>query len=69
MRTNRLESFAEISRKQKLTIGVLAWPNGARVFCGTCDRGADKTPEQMEQYLSKWPKCPNCGIPAQVKPL
>jgi len=64
-----MQSFSELSDKTKKKVGKLAWPKGAILYCGTCPRRSEKTPEQMEKFLSSWPKCPQCGTPAQVKPL
>lgn len=69
MRGGNFKSFGEVSQKQKLTIRVLAWPNGAQIGCRRCEKYANKTPEQMERYLTKWPRCPKCGEYASVKPL
>jgi len=62
-----VQSFNELSQKAKDKIKRLAFPRGAELWCAHCDRRNKKTPEEMEKYLSKWPRC--CGIPAQVKPL
>lgn len=62
-----MQSFNELSEKAKEKVSKLAWPKGAVLTCPSCLRRAEKTAEEMNKYLKKWPKC--CGIPAQVKPL
>jgi len=64
-----MQSFADLSEKAKQQIRKLAWPEGAEISCKLCHRRSVKTAEQMDKYLSKWPKCPKCGIPASVRPL
>lgn len=66
MRGGKLESFGSVSQKQKLTIRSLAWPNGAILTCRLCLFRTEKTAEEMEKYLNKWPSC--CDAPVDVRP-
>lgn len=67
MRGGNFQSFAELSQKRKLTMRQLAWPNGAILICACgCGYKSEKTPEEMEQYLTKWPRMH--GFPANVRP-
>jgi hypothetical protein len=62
-----MQSFQQVSKDTRVKVRQLAWPNGAVLWCVKCPRRSEKTPDEMERYLKKWPRC--CGIPAQVKPL
>lgn len=42
------------------------FPNGAIMSCAVCGRENTKTPQEMEKYLKKWPRC--CNVPANVRP-
>jgi len=61
------ESLGVLSEKWVEKVKTLAWPNGAILTCPVCFRRKAKTPEEMEQYLKRWPKC--CGQPADVRPI
>jgi hypothetical protein len=58
---------ASLSVKALKNIEKFAWPNGAVLSCSACLRRSEKTPEEMQRYMKKWPRC--CGVPASVKPL
>lgn len=64
---SKLESFASLSAKTVAQVKKLAWPNGAIMTCGVCLTSKQKTPEEMNRYLKRWPKC--CNVPVSVKPL
>lgn len=69
MRTRVPENLCTValSTKALQNIKKLAFPNGAVLSCSACGRQSEKTAQQMEKYLQKWPKC--CGVFASVKPL
>lgn len=64
------ESFQTValSAKALRSIKNLAFPNGAILSCacGKCDYRKEKTAEEMEQYLTSWPRMH--GYPANVRP-
>lgn len=62
-----MDNLAQLGAKALKNIQKLAWPKGARVYCGLCLKEKTKTPEQMEVLLKKWPRC--CGHPIEVRPL
>lgn len=61
-------SSAALSIKALRNIKNLAFPNGAVLSCacGQCGYSSEKTAEEMERYLTKWPRMH--GYPANVKP-
>lgn len=70
MRINTPENLTAValSAKALRNIKKLAFPNGAILSCacGKCDYRKEKTAEEMEQYLTSWPRMH--GFPANVKP-
>lgn len=59
-------STVALSAKALRNLEKYAWPKGAILSCGVCLRSAEKTPEEMQKYMKKWPRC--CNVPANVKP-
>lgn len=68
MRGGNPENLASIalSTKALRNLEKFAWPKGCLMYCKLCGRESEKTPEQMQEYMKKWPRC--CGVPADVKP-
>lgn len=69
MRTRAPENLhsASLSVKALQNIQKYAFPNGAVLSCAcNCGYQAEKTAEEMKEYLNKWPRMH--GYPANVRP-
>jgi len=69
MNNNNPESLKTIalSAKALKNIEKLAWPKGARLTCSVCLLSKDRTPEEMQKYIDKWPR--HCDRLVDVRPL
>lgn len=69
MRSNAPESLTSVALSAKAleNLEKFAFPRGAILSCAcNCGYQAEKTAEEMKQYIKKWPRMH--GYPANVRP-